>query len=76
MAWSCNKRARTTSERILLVSILWGEHPIVRGGQKRQCLYGKEMNRPNPFKPVRQGASKAPKRIGIAADHGGYELKE
>jgi len=34
------------------------------------------MNRPNPFKPVRQGAPKAPKRIGIAADHGGYELKE
>ena len=75
-AWSCNKRARATSARILLVAILWGEHPIVRGGQKRQCLYGKEMNRPNPFKPVRQGAPKAPKRIGIAADHGGYELKE
>jgi ribose 5-phosphate isomerase B len=34
------------------------------------------MNRPNPFKPVRPGAPKASKRIGIAADHGGYELKE
>jgi hypothetical protein len=34
------------------------------------------MNRPDHFKHVRQGALKAPKRIGIAADHGGYELKE
>ena len=34
------------------------------------------MNRPDHLKHVRQGAPKAPKRIGIAADHGGYELKE
>ena len=34
------------------------------------------MNRPDLFKHVRQDALKAPKRIGIAADHGGYELKE
>ena len=56
--------------------MLWGEHPIVRGGQKQQCLYGKKMNRPDPSKPVCQVARKASKRVGIAADHGGYELKE
>ncbi len=34
------------------------------------------MNRPDLIKHVRQGVLKTPKRIGIAADHGGYELKE
>jgi ribose 5-phosphate isomerase B len=34
------------------------------------------MNRPNLIKHVRQGVLKASKRIGMAADHGGYELKE
>jgi ribose 5-phosphate isomerase B len=56
--------------------VLWGEHPIVRGGQKQHCLYGKKMNRPDTSKPICQVELKAPKRVGIAADHGGYELKE
>ena len=39
-------------------------------------FYRKKMNRPDHFKHVRLDALKTPKRIGIAADHGGYELKE
>jgi ribose 5-phosphate isomerase B len=34
------------------------------------------MKRTDHFKHMRQGALKAPKHIGIAADHGGFELKE
>jgi ribose 5-phosphate isomerase B len=34
------------------------------------------MNMPDAITPVRPGTPEPAKRIGIAADHGGYELKE
>jgi hypothetical protein len=34
------------------------------------------MKKPDQLKHFCQSALKVPKRIGVAADHGGYELKE
>ena len=55
--------------RLPVHRLLWGLHPIVCESQKKQPLHGKKMNVSNLLPEV-------PKRIGIAADHGGYELKE
>jgi ribose 5-phosphate isomerase B len=49
--------------------LLWGVHRIVCDSQKGQLLHGMKMNASNLL-------PEAPKRVGIAADHGGYELKE
>ncbi len=49
----------------------WGVHPIDGGSRKGQCLDGNFMETQNqPISPPTL------KRIGIAADHGGFELKE
>jgi ribose 5-phosphate isomerase B len=47
----------------------WGVHPIVRKGQKEQRLKDKIME-------SQTETPKSLKRIGIAADHGGFELKD
>ena len=39
-------------------------------------FYGRKMKRTDHFKHVRHRTLKAPKHIGIAADHGGFELKK
>ena len=44
----------------------WGVHPIVQVGEKEQLLFGKTMNIPDLFTPVRLGAIEAPNRIIMA----------
>jgi hypothetical protein len=49
--------------------LLWGEHPIERSCQKRQCLFGKIYEITRSFYSRRLGGLEMPNRIVIRDDY-------